>query len=43
MFLTTADGRIKQDPALGRVLSVLNITDIFKGKLPTLERGRPSL
>ena len=28
---------LKQDPALARVLSLLNVTDIFKGKLPTLK------
>ncbi len=37
LVFTTVDGKVKQDPTLARVLSTLNITDIFKGKLPTLE------
>ena len=38
ILFTSADGQVKQDPALARVLTVLNVTDIFKGKLPTLEK-----
>ena len=37
LVFTSVNGKVKQDPALARVLSVLNITNIFKGKLPTLE------
>ncbi len=38
ILFTSADGQVKEDPALARVLTVLNLTDIFKGKLPTLEK-----
>ena len=38
ILFASADGQVKQDPALARVLTVLNVTDIFKGKLPTLEK-----
>ncbi len=38
LVFTTVNGKVKQDPALARVLSVLSITDIFKGKLPSLEK-----
>lgn len=37
ILFSATDGRIKHGPALARVLSVLNLTDIFKGKLPSLE------
>ena len=37
ILFSGTDGRIKQDPAMARVLSVLNVTDIFKGRLPSLE------
>ena len=37
LFASTS-GQVKEDPALARVISVLNVTDIFKGKLPTLEK-----
>ncbi len=37
LFFSSTNGRVKQDPALAQVLSVLNLTDIFKGKLPSLE------
>ncbi len=37
LVFTTVNGKVKQDPALARVLSLLNVTDIFKGKLPTLK------
>ena len=35
---SSADGQVKQDPTLAQVLSVLSVTDIFVGKLPTLEK-----
>ncbi len=35
ILFAATDGKIKHDPALGRVISVLSVTDIFKGKLPT--------
>jgi hypothetical protein len=38
IVVSSAEGRVKQDPALAQVLSVLSVTDIFKGKLPTLEK-----
>jgi hypothetical protein len=38
LFFSSINGRVKQDPALAQVLSVLNLTDIFKGKLPSLEK-----
>ncbi|MBW2709863.1 MAG: AsmA-like C-terminal domain-containing protein, partial [Deltaproteobacteria bacterium] len=38
IVFASADGRVKQDPTLAQVISVLSITDIFKGKLPTLEK-----
>ncbi len=38
IVLSSAEGRVKQDPTLAQVLSVLSVTDIFKGKLPTLEK-----
>jgi len=38
ILFDSANGKVKQDPALARVLTVLNVTDIFKGKLPTLEK-----
>ncbi|MCG6878918.1 MAG: AsmA-like C-terminal domain-containing protein [Deltaproteobacteria bacterium] len=37
ILFSASDGRIKHGPTLARVLSVLNVTDIFKGKLPSLE------
>ncbi len=38
IVFSSAEGRVKQDPTLAQVLSVLSVTDIFKGKLPTLEK-----
>ncbi|MCF8129784.1 MAG: AsmA-like C-terminal domain-containing protein [Deltaproteobacteria bacterium] len=38
ILFDSANGKVKQDPALARVLTVLNVTDIFKGRLPTLEK-----
>ena len=38
IVFASADGQVKQDPALAKVISVLSVTDIFKGKLPTLEK-----
>ena len=37
ILFSATDGKVKQDPALSRVLAVLNVTDIFKGRLPSLE------
>ncbi|EFK10114.1 conserved hypothetical protein [delta proteobacterium NaphS2] len=37
ILFSAVDGSVKQDPALARVLAVLNVTDIFKGRLPSLE------
>jgi AsmA-like protein len=34
---SATDGHVRQDPALAGVISVLSVTDIFKGKLPTFE------
>ncbi len=39
ILFSSANGRVKQDPRLARVISVLNVTDIFKGKLPSLEKN----
>ena len=33
---TAKDGRINRDPLLSRILSLLNVTEIFSGKLPDL-------
>jgi len=38
IVFASADGQVKQDPTLAQVISVLSVTDIFKGKLPTLEK-----
>ncbi len=38
IVFASTDGRVKQDPTLAQVISVLSVTDIFKGKLPTLEK-----
>ena len=38
LLFSSTHGQIKQDPAMTRVLSVLNITDIFRGRLPSLEK-----
>ena len=38
IVFSSTDGKVKQDPALAQTLSVLSVTDIFKGKLPTLEK-----
>jgi len=38
IVFSSTEGRVKQYPALAQVLSVLSVTDIFKGKLPTLEK-----
>ena len=38
ILFSSAEGQVKQNPALAQVLSVLSVTDIFKGKLPTLEK-----
>ena len=38
LLFSSTNGRVKQDPALAQVLSILNVTDIFKGKLPSLEK-----
>ncbi len=38
IVFSSADGQVKQDPTLAQVISVLSVTDIFKGKLPTLEK-----
>lgn len=38
ILFASAEGRVKQDTTLAQVISVLSVTDIFKGKLPTLEK-----
>jgi len=35
---SSADGHVRQDPALAGVISVLSVTDIFQGKLPSFEK-----
>ena len=34
----STNGRVRQDPALEGVISVLSVTDIFQGKLPAFEK-----
>jgi len=34
-----SDGRIFHDPALERILALLNITEVFQGKVPWLWAG----
>ena len=38
ILYSSADGRVRKDPALAGVISVLSVTDIFQGKLPTFEK-----
>lgn len=37
-LFSSADGQVRQDPALAGVISVLSVTDIFQGKLPAFEK-----
>ena len=36
-LFNSQNGSVEQDPALARMLGVLNITNIFKGQLPDLK------
>ena len=37
-LFSSVDGHVRQDPALAGVISVLSVTDIFQGKLPSFEK-----